>query len=52
MLIAHLTQRRLEREAASLTRRRRIAESPCAPPQRVGAADGGVREYLGFCSND
>lgn len=52
MLIAHLTQRRLEREAASLTRRRRMAQSPCGPRQRVSAADGSVREYLGFCSND
>ena len=52
MLIAHLTQRRLERESATLARRRRRAESPCGPHQRVGAADGSVREYLGFCSND
>ena len=52
MLIAHLTQRRRDREAAALTRRRRMAESPCGPHQRMGAADGSVREYVGFCSND
>lgn len=52
MLIAHLNQRRLEREAAALGRRRRIAETPCGPRQRLQAADGTTRELLGFCSND
>ena len=51
MLIAHLNQRRLEREAAALGRRRRIAETPCGP-QRLQAADGTTRGVLGFCSND
>ncbi|TAH45156.1 MAG: 8-amino-7-oxononanoate synthase [Betaproteobacteria bacterium] len=51
MLLAHLNHRLREREAASLQRRRRIAETPCAPHQRV-AGEGGARDMLSFCSND
>ncbi|ATE62482.1 8-amino-7-oxononanoate synthase [Thauera sinica] len=51
MLLAHLNRRLREREAASLHRRRRIAETPCAPHQRV-AGDGAARDMLAFCSND
>jgi len=47
MLIEHLNRQRRERESQALTRTRRVAESPCAPRQRV---DG--RELLAFCSND
>ncbi|ENO88925.1 8-amino-7-oxononanoate synthase [Thauera linaloolentis] len=52
MLLAHLTRRRLEREAAALLRRRRVAASPCAPLQTVDDGRGGVRELLNFGSND
>lgn len=52
MLIEHLNRRRRERDAAALQRVRRIAESPCAPLQRVSTRDGGTREMLSFCSND
>jgi 8-amino-7-oxononanoate synthase len=52
MLIEHLTQQLREREAASLRRQRRIAESPCAPRQRVAVEGEAAREMLGFCSND
>jgi 8-amino-7-oxononanoate synthase len=52
MLIKHLTQRLRERDAASLRRRRRIAETPCAPRQRVAFEGEAAREMLGFCSND
>jgi 8-amino-7-oxononanoate synthase len=52
MLIEHLTQQLREREAASLRRQRRIAESPCAPRQHVAVEGEAAREMLGFCSND
>ena len=52
MLIAHLTHQLREREAAALTRRRRIAESACAPHQRVSDGDTEARDLLAFCSND
>lgn len=52
MLLAHLNHRLREREAAGLQRRRRTAESACAPRQRVSAGDEGVRDLLAFCSND
>lgn len=51
MLLAHLNRRLREREAASLQRRRRIAETPCAAHQRM-AGEGGARDMLAFCSND
>ena len=55
MLIEHLNRQLREREAQSLRRRRRIAETPCAPQQRVsldGQGADDARELLGFCSND
>ena len=55
MLIEHLKRQLREREAQSLRRRRRIAESPCAPHQRValdGQAPSEARALLAFCSND
>lgn len=53
MLIEHLNRRRHERDAQSLRRTRRIAESPCAPHQRMSTIDGApARELLAFCSND
>lgn len=48
MLIQHLSRRLLEREAQSLSRRRRVVEGPCAP--RVSLRGEGER--LAFCSND
>lgn len=52
MLLAHLTRRRLEREAAALLRRRRVAASPCAPLQTVEDGRGRSRQLLNFGSND
>jgi 8-amino-7-oxononanoate synthase len=55
MLIEHLSRQLREREAQALTRRRRVADSACAPHQRVSSAGGGpdeARELLAFCSND
>jgi 8-amino-7-oxononanoate synthase len=55
MLLEHLNRQLLEREAQGLRRRRRIAESGCAPHVQVstqGQAANGVREMLAFCSND
>jgi 8-amino-7-oxononanoate synthase len=60
MLLDLLQQRLAEREALSLRRRRRIAESACAPLQQVSPGDGAdpsaaaapARELLAFCSND
>jgi 8-amino-7-oxononanoate synthase len=52
MLIEHLNRQLLEREALALKRRRRIAESPCAPHQRVSRDGEPARELLAFCSND
>ncbi|CAN5213382.1 8-amino-7-oxononanoate synthase [soil metagenome] len=52
MLIDHLNRQRLERTAQSLQRQRRIAESPCAPHQRVSRDGQPARELLAFCSND
>jgi len=46
-LIAGLQQRLRELDAQALRRRRRVAETPCAPRMQV---DG--RELLAFCSND
>lgn len=52
MLIEHLSQQLRERAARALLRQRRIAESPCAPLQRVSQGDQPAREMLAFCSND
>lgn len=52
MLLDQLNRRLREREAAALSRRRRVAESACAPIQQVSAAGGPARALLGFCSND
>ena len=52
MLIDHLSHQLCEREAQALRRQRRIAESPCAPHQRVSAEGRPEREMLAFCSND
>lgn len=55
MLIEHLNRQLRERESQSLRRQRRIAESACAPHQRVadeGRPPGEGREMLAFCSND
>ena len=52
MLIEHLTHQLREREAQALTRRRVVAESACAPHQRVSTDAGASRELLTFCSND
>jgi 8-amino-7-oxononanoate synthase len=46
-LLANVQGKLAALEAQSLTRRRRIAQSPCAPQQTV---DG--RAMLAFCSND
>lgn len=52
MLLDHLKRAAAEREAQSLTRRRRIAHSACAPHQSVGAIDATPTPLLTFCSND
>lgn len=52
MLIEHLNRQLREREAQALGRQRRIAESPCAPHQRVSRGGAAARELLTFCSND
>ena len=52
MLIEHLSRQLREREAQALRRQRRIAESPCAPHQRVSRNGEPARELLTFCSND
>ncbi|MBX9716489.1 MAG: 8-amino-7-oxononanoate synthase [Burkholderiaceae bacterium] len=51
-MLKHLEQQLAEREAQSLRRHRRIAETACAPLQTVTAHDGPPRELLAFCSND
>ncbi len=52
MLIEHLNRQLREREAQALRRQRRIAESPCAPHQRVSRNGQPARDLLAFCSND
>ncbi|GJG96074.1 8-amino-7-oxononanoate synthase [Cupriavidus pauculus] len=52
MLLDHLNRAAAEREAQSLTRRRRIAHTACAPHQSVGAIDATPAPLLTFCSND
>src|SRR5207244_10763361 len=52
MLIEHLNHQLREREAQSLRRHRRTAESPCAPHQRVSRDGQPARALLAFCSND
>ena len=52
MLIEHLNRQLREREAQGLQRQRRIAESPCAPHQRVSRHGQPARDLLAFCSND
>ena len=51
-MLKHLEQQLAEREAQSLRRHRRTAETACAPRQTVSAHDGLPRELLAFCSND
>ncbi|CAM3800596.1 8-amino-7-oxononanoate synthase [Polaromonas hydrogenivorans] len=52
MLIDYLNHQLRERQAQGLTRQRRIAESPCAPRQRVSQRGQPARDLLAFCSND
>ena len=54
MLLDLLERQLAAREARSLKRRRRVAESPCAPLQAVSFEGGAEapRELLAFCSND
>ena len=52
MLIDHLNRQLRERATLALTRQRRIAESPCAPHQRVSRDGQPERALLTFCSND
>ncbi|KAA0181577.1 8-amino-7-oxononanoate synthase [Cupriavidus gilardii] len=57
MLLDRLTQAATERERQALTRTRRIAHTPCAPRQTVGAllpdgSEAEPRSLLGFSSND
>ncbi len=51
-MLKHLEQQLAEREAQSLRRHRRIAETACAPRQTVTPHNGKARELLAFCSND
>ncbi|CAM3712363.1 hypothetical protein [Polaromonas hydrogenivorans] len=52
MLIDYLNHQLRERQAQGLQRQRRIAESPCAPHQRVSRDGQPARDMLAFCSND
>lgn len=53
MLLDLLERQLAAREAQSLKRRRRVAESPCAPLQTVSPeGTDAPRELLAFCSND
>jgi 8-amino-7-oxononanoate synthase len=52
MLIEHLERQLSELDKRSLRRRRRTAESPCAPRQRVRDDGANARDMLAFCSND
>lgn len=52
MLITHLNQQLREREAQALLRQRAIAQTPCAPLQKLSRGGQGAQEMLGFCSND
>ncbi len=52
MLLQHLTRQRLEREASARVRRRRVADTPCGPRQRIGRDEGGTHAVLNFASND
>lgn len=51
-MLKHLESQLAERDAQSLRRQRRIAETACAPRQTVTTPDGPPRELLAFCSND
>ena len=51
-MLKYLEAQLAEREAQSLRRHRRIAETACAPRQTVTANEGPPRELLAFCSND
>lgn len=51
-LLDHLQGQLAARESQSLARRRRTAESACAPHQRITGTDGVPRDLLAFCSND
>ncbi|MBX9716228.1 MAG: 8-amino-7-oxononanoate synthase [Burkholderiaceae bacterium] len=55
-MLKHLQQQLAERDAQSLRRHRRVAETACAPRQTVslhgGKAGAEPRELLTFCSND
>lgn len=51
-MLKYLEQQLAEREAQALRRRRRIAETACAPLQTVTAHGESSRELLTFCSND
>ena len=51
-MLKYLEEQLAEREAQSLRRHRRIAETACAPRQTVTTHDGAPRELLAFCSND
>ncbi len=53
MLLAHLTQRLLERERQGLRRQRRSTATPCAPWQQVHLVpDEPAQTLLNFSSND
>ena len=52
MLLEHLTRQLHERDAQLLRRRRRVAETACAPQQRLSIDGGRPRDMLAFCSND
>lgn len=54
MLIEHLNRQLRDREAQALQRRRRVAQTACAPEQTVAreGEPGSARPLLAFCSND
>ncbi|MEI7465048.1 MAG: 8-amino-7-oxononanoate synthase [Burkholderiales bacterium] len=51
-MLKYLEQQLAERDAQSLRRHRRIAETACAPRQTATSHDGQRCELLAFCSND
>ncbi|MEO8298237.1 MAG: 8-amino-7-oxononanoate synthase [Burkholderiales bacterium] len=52
MLIEHLSRQLHERALQGLTRRRVVAEGPCAPHQSLRAPGQPARDWLAFASND
>lgn len=52
MLIQHLNQQLLERDAQALRRHRRVVEVPYSPHLQISSEGRDARPMLAFCSND